>query len=198
MGYVSQTGSLLLRSATQTWTYEIIFVRALVRFRYQNLKGKHHNDDASQADQRRNKERYLRNLPHDLFPLGIVVHQLTGLVPSDLVRLELWPVDLEFAGTPDGPPDAEIDLLQLPVLEEGDAPELNEQSKAQGVLGQERPGQESSDGREEEKHDVSLQEGKVHGHLGAEQVPDAVQVGPGQEYALAQVDEQPLVDPFVV
>lgn len=173
-------------------------VRALVGLADDDLGGEHERDDGAEREQRRGEERHLEQLPRHLLPLREVVLRPARRVHHDLLVPELGLVDLERADAPHVPPRPELRLPDLPGLQEHRRPEQRGDGVHEGVLGEEGPGQHARRGREGQEPQVRLHVGEVEGDLGAEQVPDAVEVLGRQEQSLAQVAQEGPVHGLVV
>lgn len=107
-------------------THQVILVRSGIRLRDENLDRKHRNDDDPQRKKGKKQKGNLQELPADLFPLGKVIVPAPAAVDKDAVVPELRPVDLDALDALDVPPQGEVDLLDLPVLEEDGAPDAGQ------------------------------------------------------------------------
>ena len=131
-----------------------------------------------------------------------------------LLPPELWPRGLDRADASHVPPDAQVHLLDLPILDEDGAPDAGEDGVGEGVLRQELPREEPRDGGEGEEDDVGLDErevksdlglsalvgsGKGYGaHLCPEEITDLVEVTSGEHQPAAEMLQQGEVRDFVV
>lgn len=162
----SAVSPLIRRRKMSHSPYDKLLVRPLVPLRDQRLQREHGEDDRPQHDRRENHERDLQELARDLLAPGEVVEHPPAGVHDLLLPAELRARDLDGADAAHVPADAEVDLLDLPVLEEDGAPGAGEDGVCEGVLGEELPGEEAGYGGEGEEDDVGLDEGKVEGDLG--------------------------------
>ena len=89
----------------------------------------------------------------------------TGTVHDDPLPSELWAVHFDCPNAFHVPSDAEVDLLDLPILEKDGAPHCGEDGVRRGVGGQELPCDEPGEGWECKKDNVGLDERKVKCNL---------------------------------
>lgn len=89
----------------------------------------------------------------------------TGPVHGHSLPSELGAVHLDGTNAFYVPSDAEVDLLNLPVLEENGTPHGGEDGVRRGIGRQELPCDEPGESRECKKHNVGLDEREVKGNL---------------------------------
>lgn len=89
----------------------------------------------------------------------------TSTVHDDSLPSELGPIHLDGTDALDVPSDAEVDLLDLPILEKDGTPHSGEDGVRGGIRGEELPCDEPGNGRECEENNVGLDERKVKRNL---------------------------------
>lgn len=146
-------------------TYQVILIRPSIRLGDQNLNSKHRNDGDAQRQKRDDQERNLQQLPHDLLPPRKVVMFPPAFINVLIVILELGSVDLDMLNTLDVPAQTQIDLLNLPVLEENSAPDTGENAVREGVAWKPEPCDDACYGGEGEEEKIGLDESKVKSNL---------------------------------
>ena len=82
-----------------------------------------------------------------------------------LLVFESWSVDLQGSDASYIPAKTKINLLELPILQEDGTPKTCRQGIEERVLGQEKPSEQTGNGREEQEDQVRLQEGEVESNL---------------------------------
>lgn len=82
---------------------------------------------------------------------------------------ELRAIHLDRADVTHTPADAQVDLLDLPVLEEDGAPDAGDDAIEEGVFASEEPGDDAGAGWENEEDEICLDKGKVKGYLQSQQ-----------------------------
>jgi hypothetical protein len=82
-----------------------------------------------------------------------------------IVILELWSIDFHMLNTLDIPAQTQIDLLNLPVLEENSAPDAGEDAVGEGISWKPEPCDNTCYGGESEEEKIGLDESKVKSDL---------------------------------
>lgn len=108
------------------------------------------------------------------------------------------PIHLQGSHALDIPPHAQVRLLHLPILQKHRATQQRQYGIGQAILGKENPRQETRDGREEQKKEISLHKSKVKSDFGPKQVADLIEVVFAQQQALAEMYQQSAVGGLVV